>query len=185
MERGQAPRGAEHRAAKARPTVVVVMGVAGAGKTTVGRALAERLGWPFHDADDFHSAGNVARMRAGHPLTDADRAPWLASLRALAEDVLRAGGSAVLACSALRRVYREALVPPGAPPGAVRFAYLRVPRRELADRLTSRSAHYMPASLLDSQLATLEEPGADEDALAVDADRPVADVVARIIEWLG
>jgi len=166
-------------------TVIVVMGVAGAGKTTVGRALAERLGWPFHDADDFHPAENVARMRAGHPLTDAERAPWLARLRDLIGGVLRGGGSAVLACSALRRAYRAALVPADAPPGSVRFAYLRVPRTELAERLTSRTAHYMPASLLDSQLATLEIPGPEEDALAIDAERPVADIVGEIVTWVG
>ena len=167
------------------PAVVVVMGPSGAGKTTVGRALAERLGWPFHDADDFHPEENVARMRDGHPLTDDDRAPWLARLRDLIADVLRDEGSAVLACSALRRAYRAALVPPSAPAGAVRFAYLRVPRAELADRLTSRSAHYMPASLLDSQLATLEVPGPDEDALAIAAERPVADIVEEIVGWVG
>jgi gluconokinase len=166
------------------PTFIVVMGVSGAGKTTVGRALAERLGWPFHDADDFHPAENVARMRAGHPLTDADRAPWLGRLRDLIGGVLRSGGSAVLACSALRRAYRAALVPADAPPGAVRFAYLRVPRAELAERLTHRAAHYMPASLLDSQLATLEVPGPDEDALAIAADCPVADIVEEIVGWV-
>jgi gluconokinase len=161
------------------------MGVAGAGKTTVGRALADALAWPFHDADDFHPAENVARMRAGTPLTDAHRAPWLERLRDMIAGVLRGGGSAVLACSALRRAYRAALVPPGAPPGAVRFAYLRVPRAELAARLTSRTAHYMPASLLDSQLDTLEVPGPEEDALAVDAQRPVADIVGEIVTWVG
>jgi gluconokinase len=161
------------------------MGVSGAGKTTVGLALARRLDVPFHDADDLHDAASVARMRAGHPLTDADRAPWLARLNALIAATLARGDSAVLACSALRRRYRDALVPAGAPRGSVVFVYLRVPRAALADRLTTRPGHYMPASLLDSQLETLEEPGPDEPALTVNAERPVADVVEDVLEALS
>src|SRR5689334_8925091 len=149
------------------PTVVVIMGVAGAGKTTVGRALAESLGWPFHDADDFHSEESVARMRLGLPLDDALRAPWLASLRALVTRTLARGGSAVLACSALRHAYREALVPEGAPRGAVRFVHLRVHERVLAARLDARVGHFAPTTLLASQLATLEEPDGSEPALVL------------------
>lgn len=163
--------------------VLVVMGVAGAGKTTVGHALAARLDVPFHDADDHHDAASVARMRAGHPLTDADRAPWLARLNALIARTLARGDSAVLACSALRRRYRDALVPEGVPRGAVRFVYLRVPRRALEERLTARTDHYMPPTLLDSQLATLEEPAAGEDALVVEADRPVGVIVDEVLAW--
>ena len=161
--------------------VLVVMGVAGAGKTTVGRALAARLGVPFHDADDHHPAENVARMRAGQPLGDAERAPWLARLNALIGDALRRDESLVLACSALRRRYRDALIPAGAPAGAVRFVYLRASRPALEERLTHRVGHYMPASLLDSQLETLEEPAADENALTADADRPVAEIVETVL----
>lgn len=165
--------------------VLVVMGVAGAGKTTVGLALAARLDVPFHDADDHHDAASVAMMQAGHPLGDAERAPWLARLNGLLAETLARGGGAVLACSALRRRYRDALLPAGAPRGAVRFVYLRVPRTELEERLTARSDHFMPAALLDSQLATLEEPAADENAITVHADRPVAELVEHILATLS
>jgi gluconokinase len=165
-----------------RPAVVIVMGPAGAGKTTVGLALAGALGWAFHDADDFHDAGARARMQAGVPLTDADRAPWLARLAALVAGVLAGGGSAVLACSALRRGYRAALVPPDAPPGRVRLVHLDVPRAVLAARLTARAGHFAGPALLDSQLAALEPPGDDEPlpALTVDATRPVPEIVAAV-----
>jgi len=169
----------------ARPRALVVMGPAGAGKTTVGQALAARLGIPFVDADDHHDDVAVARMREGHPLTDAERAPWLARLNALIAETLARGDSLVLACSALKRAYRAALIPESALPGAVRFVYLRVPRAELGERLTSRVGHYMPAALLDSQLEALEEPGADEDAVIVNAGRPVADVVEDVLARLG
>ena len=165
------------------PRVLVVMGPAGAGKTTVGQALAARLAVPFVDADDHHDEVAVARMRAGHPLTDADRAPWLARLNALIAAALAEGRSFVLACSALKRAYREALRPADAPPGAVRFVYLRVPRAALGERLTSRVGHYMPAALLDSQLQALEEPGPDEDALTLAADRPVPELVDEVLAW--
>ena len=166
------------------------MGPAGAGKTTVGERLAAALGWRFADADAFHSPENVARMRRGEPLTDADRAPWLAALRAhiadtLARDPRARGDRLVLACSALRRAYRDALVPSEVPLGAVRFVYLHVGRDELARRLAARRGHYMPPALLDSQLATLEEPAPDEGVVTVDAERPVDDVVAAVRSVLG
>lgn len=167
------------------PHVVVIMGVAGAGKTTVGRTLADALHWSFYDADDFHSADNVARMRAGTPLTDADRAPWLEALNRRISDTLHAGTSAVLACSALRRTYRVALVPVGAAPDAVRFVHLRTSPDVLSRRLARRRAHYATASLLPSQLATLEEPGDDEQALVVDGARPAPELVADIMRSLG
>lgn len=157
------------------------MGVAGAGKTTVGRALADSLGWDFHDADDFHSAANVAKMRAGTPLTDADRAPWLAALRALLERHLQNATPMVLACSALRAAYREALHPADAPPGSVAFVQLDVSPEVAERRLASRQGHYMPASLVASQFATLEEP---RGALRLDAARPVPELVRRIVEAL-
>jgi gluconokinase len=151
------------------PGVIVVMGVAGAGKTTVGRALAASLGRAFHDADDFHPAANVARMRAGIALTDADRAPWLDALRALVARCLTDGTPAVLACSALREAYRSALVPVGA-----------------ERRLAARANHYMPASLLDSQFATLEAPTElSRAALRVDAEWPVDAVVAEVRQAFG
>jgi gluconokinase len=159
--------------------VILVMGVAGAGKTTVGRALAEALGdgWRFVDADDFHSPENRARMAAGEPLDDAARAPWLAALGRAIDGWLAAGDAVVLACSALRRSYRAVL---RRDPTRVRLVYLRVPEPLLAARLAARRDHFMPAALLASQLATLEEPGPDEDALVVDATEPPAALVTRI-----
>ena len=165
--------------------MVVIMGVAGAGKTTVGRTLADTLHWPFYDADDFHSADNVARMRAGTPLTDADRAPWLEALNRRIADTLHAGSSAILACSALRRIYRAALVPVGATPDAVRFVHLRTAQDVLSRRLARRRAHYATVSLLPSQLATLEEPGEDERALILDGARSAPELVAEIMRSLG
>jgi gluconokinase len=164
--------------------VIVVMGPAGAGKTTVGRALADALGRHFYDADDFHDPANVARMRRGEALTDADRAPWLAALSGVIAreigDVSRGGPGAVLACSALRRAYREALMPRSAPPGAVRFVYLRAGPGTLEARLSTRRGHFAPPALLASQLATLEEPDTSEHALVVDAEQSVDRVVAEV-----
>jgi gluconokinase len=162
--------------------VVIVMGPAGAGKTTVGTALAAALGCPFHDADDFHGEGARARMRAGVPLTEADRAPWLARLARLVARTLADGGSAVLACSALRRAYRAALLADTDRPERVRVVFLDAPRDALARRLEARAGHFFPPALLDSQLAALEPPGADEPAtiVTVDATRPVPTIVAQI-----
>ena len=169
------------------PTVVVVMGVAGAGKTTVGRALADSLGWRFMDADDFHSAASVERMRAGLPLDDTLRAPWLAELRAAIARTLEAGESAVLACSALRQAYRDALVPRNVPGAerAIRFVHLRVSPAVLATRLGMRTGHFAPPALLDSQLATLEAPEPEEHAITLDGERPVPELVATIRNALG
>jgi len=158
--------------------VVVLMGVCGCGKTTVGRMVAEALGWPFLDADDFHPAANVARMRAGTALTDDDRWPWLDRLAAEMAAINARGAHAVLACSALKQSYRDRL----ARAGDVRFFYLKGDRATIAPRLTARPGHYMPASLLDSQLATLEEPA---DATVVDIRVPVAAQVAAIRNQLG
>jgi len=149
---------------------IVVMGPAGAGKTTVGQALASALGWHFYDADDFHPPANVERMRRGVALTDVERHPWLTELRSLLARAIEDCNPVVLACSALRASYRAALMPVNATPGAVRFVYLRATPSLLQDRLTERSGHFAPAALLDSQLATLEEPASDE-ALIVDASQ--------------
>lgn len=138
-----------------KPLVIVVMGVAGSGKTSHGRALAAALGWDFADADDFHPPANIAKMSAGTPLTDTDRTPWLASLRAEIERRLAAETPFVLACSALKQAYRDAL---WADRPRMRLVFLDGPRELLAERLTARSGHYMPAVLLDSQLADLEPP---------------------------
>jgi gluconokinase len=145
--------------------LVVVMGVAGVGKTAVGKRVARTLGLPFHDADDFHPDANRRKMAAGVPLTEADRRPWLEVLaRRMTE--WEAEGGAVVACSALRRRHRDLLA--AASPGAVRFVFLDAPVEILRARLAKRRGHYMPASLLDSQLATLDPPG-PEEAIRVDA----------------
>ena len=153
--------------------VILLMGVTGSGKTTVGLALAESLHWQFVDADDFHPPANVTKMRAGIPLDDADRAPWLAALRAQIDNWLRARTNVVLACSALKQAYRDQLV---AGP-AVKVVYLRGSPELIAQRLTGRHGHYMDPELLPSQFATLEEP---KDAFAVDVDASIPDVVWRI-----
>jgi len=153
--------------------IIVVMGVSGCGKTTVGRMLGEALGWPFFDADDFHPEANVAKMRAGIPLTDDDRCPWLDRLVAEMGAIDHRGDHAVLGCSALRQAYRDRL----ARAGDVRFVYLKGDRDTIAARLASRSGHYMPPTLLDSQLATLEEP---TDAIVVDIRLSAEEQVAAI-----
>lgn len=155
--------------------VVLLMGVSGSGKTTVGRLLAEQLGWEFFDGDDFHPEENVAKMRAGRPLTDADRAPWLERLRALVDRLLDEGRAAVLACSALRDTYRQQLRV--GHEAQVPVVYLHGSAALLRSRLEARRGHFMKAALLASQLATLEEP---RDALVVDVDAPPATIVARI-----
>jgi gluconokinase len=158
--------------------IIVPMGVAGAGKTTVGRLLAEELGWDFQDADDYHSAANVEKMRSGIPLDDADRAPWLEALRTLILDWIAAGKNGVLACSALKRAYRARLqVTP-----EVRFVYLKVTNAQLRQRLRARHGHYMTEQMLASQLVALEEP---ENALTIDADGPPETIVSKIRAALG
>jgi len=153
--------------------IIILMGVSGAGKTTVGQLLASQLGWEFADADDYHSAGNVEKMRTGIPLTDADRAPWLASLRSLIAGWIKAEKNAVLACSALKRIYREKLqLSP-----EVKFVYLKGSPSLLQQRLHSRLGHFMTEQMLASQLAALEEP---EHALVVDVDASPPEVVAKI-----
>jgi carbohydrate kinase, thermoresistant glucokinase family len=153
------------------PTIVV-MGVSGSGKSHVGAALARACGVDFVEGDGLHPAANIAKMSAGIPLDDADRQPWL---EAVAAAIARhRGQGVVLACSALRRAYRDVLR--GADP-ALRLLYLRVPHDELARRLRTRQ-HFMPASLLDSQLATLEEPAADERAVVLEAGADLAATVA-------
>lgn len=134
--------------------VVVVMGVAGSGKTTIGRALAAELGWEFYDADDFHPPSNVGKMARGVPLGDEDRRPWLESLRAAVRGLLERGESAVLACSALRESYRERLLVDE----RVKLVYLKGDRELIRRRLAERRGHFMSPDLLDSQLAALEEP---------------------------
>ena len=157
------------------------MGVTGTGKTTVGRALAQATGWQFADADDFHSAANRAKMHAGIPLTDADREPWLHSLHDQIAQWVRDGVHGILACSALRESYRIELSQ-GVPAGAVRFIYLTGPEDLIQDRLQARKGHFMPASLLPSQLAALEPP---RDAVQVSIAQTVPQMVHQIQQILG
>jgi gluconokinase len=161
--------------------IVVVIGVSGVGKTTVGVALARRLGWVFLDADDFHPAANVAKMRRGIPLTDDDRRPWLDALGGELGRRAAAGDDVVLACSALHRWHRDAL---RASAPDVRFVYLRAGYEEIDRRLRARTGHFMPESLLRSQLDTLEPPDATE-ALAVDAAAPPDTIVDAIVRGLA
>ncbi|MGB7598785.1 MAG: gluconokinase [Candidatus Sulfotelmatobacter sp.] len=157
--------------------ILLLMGVAGAGKTTVGKLLASQLGWEFADADDYHSSSNVEKMRHGIPLTDADRAPWLEALRALISDWLTAHKNAVLACSALKQSYRDSLrVSP-----EVCVVYLKVPAQVLHLRLRERHGHFMTEAMLQSQLAALEEP---ENAVIIDADASPAAIVPEILAKL-
>lgn len=156
---------------------VVVMGVSGCGKTTVGRAVAARLGVAWQDGDDLHPAGNVAKMAAGVALTDADRWPWLDRVAA----VLRTEAPVVVGCSALRRVYRDRLR--AGADGAVAFLHLDGAREVIAARMAARPGHFMPPALLDSQFTTLEPPGPDE-ALRLEIDRPLEEIVAEAVVFL-
>ncbi len=158
--------------------VIVLMGVAASGKTTVGRMLAEKLGWTFYDADEFHTQANVEKMTSGLPLADEDRRPWLEALRELIKECLSLGRDAVLACSALKESYRERLLIDE----RVRLAYLDAGRELIRERLNERSDHFMKAPMLDSQFAALEEP---EASTSYDASLPPAELVREMRERLG
>lgn len=159
------------------PRILIVMGVSGVGKTTVGQALATDLGWDFYDADAFHPPENVAKMKGGLALTEADRTPWIAALRALIEASLEKDEPTVLACSALRAVHRNLL----RVDRRVHFVYLHAPREVVENRMRARD-HFMPPTLLSSQLAVLEPP---QHALAVDATQEVDVIVAEVRERLA
>jgi gluconokinase len=164
------------------PTVtLVVMGVSGSGKTTIAIAVAKRLGWVFAEGDEFHPAANVEKMRAGHPLTDDDRWPWLDALADWIDAREQAGDNAVLTCSALKRSYREVLER-GHP--SVRFVHVTASLETIRRRLQRRRGHYMPAALLDSQLATLEPLQPDEPGLTITGDGEPGDVVDDLIARL-
>ncbi len=169
---------ADGRSSGAVPSVLVIMGVAGAGKTTIGSMLAESLGWEFADADSFHPPANVAKMATGTPLDDADREPWLDALRACILGWTSTGNQGVLACSALKHAYREVLRVEN---GNVAFIYLHAEYEVLKSRLSTRSGHFMKPRMLSSQLETLEEP---EDAVYVDASQSPINIVYEIIEKL-
>lgn len=156
-------------------TALVLMGVAGCGKTSVGQALSALLSIPYIDGDDLHPAANVAKMAAGQPLTDADRWPWLDACGATL-----AQGNVILGCSALKRAYRDRL----RRAGNVRFIHLSGPRDLIAARMAQRTGHYMPLSLLDSQFAALEPPTPDEPAITASIDQPTATIAAAIAAHL-
>jgi gluconokinase len=162
-----------------RKTSVVVMGVAGTGKSTTGQILASRLGWPFAEADDFHSAANVAKMAAGTPLTDEDRRPWLESIRAWIDAT---AGDSVVSCSALRRNYRDILR--GAQAN-VQFLHLSGTEESIGARMAARTDHFMPTSLLASQLATLEPLEGDENGVVIEITGTPEEIVTNAIKALG
>jgi gluconokinase len=160
------------------PRALVVTGVAGAGKTTLARALAARLGWAFLDADDLHPAANVEKMRAGSPLSDTDRAPWLEAVARWIDVRLEAGEDAVVACSALKRRYR-AMLTDGRP--SVRIVYLEGAPELVAARMAERRDHYFPTSLIASQFAALEPPTQEEHPIVVDMAPPVNVQVDQVL----
>jgi ribose 5-phosphate isomerase A len=170
------------RAHRGHPPILVLMGVSGAGKSTIARALEARLGWRFEEGDALHPEANVAKMHAGIPLTDADRQPWLESVAAWIDGRRASKQPGIITCSALKRSYRRIVV--GDRP-EVRLVYLRGSREVMAEHLATRSGHFMPVSLLQSQIDILEEPGTDEDPLVVDVGPPAREVAEQIIRRLS
>lgn len=163
-------------------TCLVVMGVSGAGKSTVARRLADELGWPLAEADEFHPTANIGKMSAGIALTDADRAPWLEALRGWITERAAAGDDTVVACSALKRAYRDVLRQARA---HVLFVHLMGDPALVTARLASRSGHFMPPSLLDSQFDDLEPLESDEDGITVGLARPPERIAASVVPRLG
>lgn len=161
---------------------VVLMGVSGSGKSAVGKALAAKQDWAFYDGDDYHPARNIEKMHRGEPLNDEDRAPWLDLLRGLITRKLAAGENSIFACSALAERYRRRLLPAEPLAGRVIFVYLRITPEAARGRLLSRTEHFMPATLVESQFSVLDEP---REAIRVDADEPLEVVVETIAEKLG
>lgn len=161
------------------PTILVLVGVAGSGKTTIGRLLSRELQWPFFDADAFHPDANIAKMSAGVPLTEEDRWPWLRNVKVKIDQAREAGNDAIFACSALRQSYRDFLTRDAA---SVKLVYLRGNPPLLSGRLAERKGHFMREEMLASQLATLEEP---QDCLTVDVSLPPETIVEKIVRELA
>jgi len=161
---------------------IIVMGVSGCGKSTLLNAIAEHLQCPAFEGDAYHGAANVAKMRSGQPLDDADRWPWLDRLGEAIGAAVRRGGPAIATCSALKRSYRQHLERAAGVP--LMFVLLQGSPEVIGQRLAERTGHYMPSSLLDSQFATLEPPGQDERALILPCSMPVADLRAALLEWV-
>lgn len=162
--------------------IILVMGVSGAGKTTIASQLAERLGWAFLDADDLHPPANHAKMARGEPLDDEDRRPWLAAVSDWMQVKQRDGAPAVVACSALKRAYRDRL---RRGVEGLAIVFIQAAPQLLAERLARRSGHFMPPSLLASQIEALEPPAPDETVIVVQAGQTPEQIVARVLEWVG
>ena len=160
--------------------VVIIFGVSGAGKTTIGKLLARQLGWDFFDADDFHSKANIDKMRKGIALTDADRAPWLSNLRTKIEEILQSQHHAVMACSALKAAYRRQL----RVNDAVRFVFLRGEKKLVQEQLEHRTGDFIDHGLLESQFATLEQPTSDENVVTISLGREPDELVREIKQTL-
>jgi gluconokinase len=165
--------------ARVQTLVILLMGVAGSGKTTIGRMLAAQLGWPFRDADEFHPPANVEKMSHGIPLTDRDREPWLAAIHRYIDETLARGRRAVVTCSALKEHYRQIIVPD---PARVKLVYLAGDSALVSERLRTREGHFMKAGMVSSQFADLEPP---RDALTVDVAQSPEAIVTEIRKGLG
>lgn len=168
--------------ARDAPCALIVMGVSGSGKSTIADQLAKRLRWTYEDGDRFHPAGNVAKMSAGHPLTDEDRWPWLQAIADEIDRACKANEHVVIACSALKRSYRDVLVHGRRD---VRIVYLNGTQELIAGRLAKRQGHFMPPGLLASQFKTLEPPGADENPVIVSIDASVEEIVDDTVGQMG
>ena len=161
--------------------IIIVMGVSGSGKTTVAQGIATAMGWEFAEGDAFHPEANIAKMSSGHPLTDEDRWPWLRAIGAWIDSHGRSGTSAVITCSALRQVYRD-ILREGRP--TVRFVHVTADPELIEDRMEHRHGHFMPASLLPSQLATLEDPASEPGVCTLDVEATPEAIVAAAVAWL-
>lgn len=164
------------------PAVIVVMGVASSGKTSLGERLAAHLDWPFRDADSFHPPENVAKMSSGQPLNDSDRGPWLAAIAAWIDGLRARGDHGIVTCSALKHAYRRVII--GDRPD-VALVYLKGSRELIGARMAARQHHFMPPALLDSQFATLEEPGPEENPIIVPVELAKEAVTRAVLEHVG